>query len=92
MAIPLVVGIDGSEASILLRLGRDGFEWHVMAKDDACTTLCGCRPAEAALTGSVWWDVPTKRYCSPCIAVFRAALQATDVLPRRCAAPSGSPE
>ncbi|MGW7406543.1 hypothetical protein ACWGI9_22900 [Streptomyces sp. NPDC054833] len=72
--------------------GRDGFEWHVMTKDDACTALCGCHLAEAALTGSGWRDTPTERCCSPCIAAFRAALQATtDELSRRCAAPSGSP-
>lgn len=72
--------------------GRAGLVWHVMAKDDACTTLCGCYMVEAALTGSVQQDMPTERYCSPCISAFRGALQATaDELPRRWAGPSGSP-
>lgn len=55
--------------------GRDGLVWHVMAKDDVRTTLCGRHLAEDVLLRPIFPDAPTDRHCSPCMAASRASLQ-----------------
>ncbi|MCG6498874.1 hypothetical protein [Kitasatospora sp. A2-31] len=53
--------------------------WHVVAKDDASTSLCGrfLEPAQRvvpAVDGSQ--PAPPDRYCDPCLVTVREAMTA----------------
>ncbi|WP_369243634.1 hypothetical protein [Streptomyces sp. R41] len=52
-----------------------GVMWHVKAKGDARTTLCGQEVAQTVRARPVLDDTPAERYCSPCMAVVHARMR-----------------
>ncbi|MFD4947959.1 hypothetical protein ACFWNT_36965 [Streptomyces sp. NPDC058409] len=52
-----------------------GVMWHVRAKGDARTTLCGLQVAQTVRTRPVFDDPPTERYCSPCMTAVHERMQ-----------------
>ncbi len=52
-----------------------GVMWHVRAKGDARTTLCGQQVARSVRTRPVSGDAPTERYCSPCMTAVHERMQ-----------------
>ncbi len=52
-----------------------GVMWHVRAKSDARTTLCGQEVARTVGARPVLDDTPAERYCSPGMAVVHARMR-----------------
>ncbi|MCQ4079976.1 hypothetical protein NGB36_05060 [Streptomyces sp. RB6PN25] len=56
--------------------GSSGLVWHVLAKDDARTTLCGRQLSpQAQPPGPAREEATTERYCSSCMTAFRETME-----------------
>ncbi|WP_150205824.1 hypothetical protein [Streptomyces venezuelae] len=56
-----------------LLTGRCGLLWHVLAKTAPSGTLCGIRLPRDHIPAAD--PEAAERYCAPCMAAFRAAVQ-----------------
>ncbi|MFC0598818.1 hypothetical protein [Streptomyces palmae] len=59
--------------------GTSGFVWHVITKEDGCSTLCGRRVASADLAQADPSGTAAEGHCVPCMDAFSQVLGGTDL-------------
>ncbi|MDA5281670.1 hypothetical protein ACWGHM_02220 [Streptomyces sp. NPDC054904] len=55
--------------------GHGELLWHVLSKESPSGTLCGRHAPPSTTTRSTAGETAGERYCTPCMEVFRAAVQ-----------------
>ncbi|MFD3530348.1 hypothetical protein [Streptomyces sp. NPDC058664] len=55
--------------------GRSEAVWHVLAREQSATTLCGHRLPEERTETAPMTERAAERYCVRCMTAFRAAVE-----------------
>ncbi|MFD9307800.1 hypothetical protein ACFWCB_34860 [Streptomyces sp. NPDC060048] len=55
--------------------GRSETLWHVLARGQSVTSLCGYRPAAERMVTALMAKGAVERYCDRCMTAFRAAME-----------------